>query len=1129
MDHRYIAPFQRPMIRALCFVLAVGFFCLLTGAAYAETSGVLRGRVTNGGTGVGLLRALVAVNGTTTCTAADGSYAVTLPAGQVTVSASDDLFRSSPVQSLSLGAGETVTLDIALQPSGEWPMFGGSERHQRAVPVRGNMTTAPGVLWKYPLKPAKPSLEAVFDVDGDGACETVLIAGERMYVYRGDGSLLWESRSAEGNEIGSLIGIMDLDADGTMDIVTGNLPSSDSYGRYRLARLAILNGRDGSLEYVSSFFDNSNGHCGATGHGSANNLNRYNVRIGDLDGDGKPEILMMPGYGHAMRVLDFDNGLQNAAAKYTVSYPNNYAEGVAVGDIDGDGKAEIVTNWLGVLYAYNAETGSLKAQSSIFASGDTQGACVIADVDHDGVNEIVQLASATHTVSVFDATTTAIALKWKKQYAGYLRYSHDAVADLDQDGQLEILFSIDSDRMYVLCASDGSEKWSVLGRYPKGTCDVNGDGVPEILGGTSTLSGKNACVYKGTPAGYSEKATMTGQSWISGPGSVNCSPGQNYYGGTSTPDVAYLTTGTLVATGGVLSQYDLTGPSPVLNWSYIYSANKARYDLSAAQGDVDGDGTTETVLVVDDGTLRVLGANGHAKVNVPISFGSLCEPRVADLNHDGINEIVVQKWPATYNEPTSYQGDMEVLVATTATLSVPPARTALGYSGLYSDLGALQMWSPAIADLNGDGKLETLVTQDGSQLAAVKSDGTTLWSASCRADYLGVGHFRGAASYDVFAADTAHNFTVLNGQTGGILWSGTKTSKWIPAVADLNSDGIDDIAALGMGNHVFAYSGLGGTLLWDDSSNCAMCYDGTVAVGDTNGDGQEELVSSGNFGIVDYSSAGHLNWQQQSINSEGLKDHFCSLVSLNGHGALDVVQPSSHGVYAFDGRTGTELWRFFSDPCVAVSPTIAADIDSDGLPEIIFSCNDGYLYALRSDGTLDWRVYFGYQLGVPVVADVNNDHMAEILVSSNGFLYCLAATQPLVTGIRTGVQNTIAPEGTIAYKPYPGANDIATDLAIVPSRGTTHVDIVKWQTSGAGLREWSEYNAGAGVSTDHAVGGLVAAKRYEVMANGTRIALLRVDASGQISFRHAATTNRTEFLVTETQETAVALSRFEAE
>jgi hypothetical protein len=71
----------------------------------------------------------------------------------------------------------------------------------------------------------------------------------------------------------------------------------------------------------------------------------------------------------------------------------------------------------------------------------------------------------------------------------------------------------------------------------------------------------------------------------------------------------------------------------------------------------------------------------------------------------------------------------------------------------------------------------------------------------------------------------------------------------------------------------------------------------------------------------------------------------------------------------------------------------AADLDGDGREELVLGGSDRYLSALAErsgKARVLWRVPLGSRVGEPVLADLDGDNYAEILVTAEaGRLYCL--------------------------------------------------------------------------------------------------------------------------------------------
>lgn len=132
-----------------------------------------------------------------------------------------------------------------------------------------------------------------------------------------------------------------------------------------------------------------------------------NVGVGDLDGDGSPDIVTGAGVGGGPHVRVF--GMNQAVKWQFFAYDQKFRGGVyvAVGDVDGDGAQEIVTGpgfgggpHVRVLSRY----GKVKNQFFAFDSSKRGGARVsVGDVDGDGRDEILAMTNDVFTLALSSA------------------------------------------------------------------------------------------------------------------------------------------------------------------------------------------------------------------------------------------------------------------------------------------------------------------------------------------------------------------------------------------------------------------------------------------------------------------------------------------------------------------------------------------------------------------------------------------------------------------------------------------------------------------------------------------------------------------------------------------------------
>ncbi|HTK05149.1 MAG TPA: putative glycoside hydrolase [Candidatus Eisenbacteria bacterium] len=162
------------------------------------------------------------------------------------------------------------------------------------------------------------------DLDGDGSTEKVVASKGSVSVYDAKGGLKSTFRPfGDAYTLDVNIAIGDLNGDGKAEIVTGAGPGGGPQIR--------VYSYDGKL--LTGFFAYDSRFRGGV-----------NVAVGDLYGTGRSVIVAGAGAGGGPHVRVFTMG-GRALSPGFFAYDYRFRGGVnvAVGDLDGDGKAEIVT------------------------------------------------------------------------------------------------------------------------------------------------------------------------------------------------------------------------------------------------------------------------------------------------------------------------------------------------------------------------------------------------------------------------------------------------------------------------------------------------------------------------------------------------------------------------------------------------------------------------------------------------------------------------------------------------------------------------------------------------------------------------------------------------------------------
>ena len=192
------------------------------------------------------------------------------------------------------------------------------------------------------------------------------------------------------------VAVSDVDGDGKQDIVVANERSNSvSVFRYR-----------STTPYLSAI-------SYAPKVDFPSGMSPVDLAISDLDGDGKPDIAVANFASSTVSVLRNTTGVGNiTAASFAaaVNYgtgPNPYA--MAVGDADGDGKPDLLTantasNTVSIL-RNTAASGSIAASSFVskvdFGTGIYPLGVALGDLDGDGIAELASANAGSGDISVF--------------------------------------------------------------------------------------------------------------------------------------------------------------------------------------------------------------------------------------------------------------------------------------------------------------------------------------------------------------------------------------------------------------------------------------------------------------------------------------------------------------------------------------------------------------------------------------------------------------------------------------------------------------------------------------------------------------------------------------------------------
>ncbi|MGA3163555.1 MAG: FG-GAP-like repeat-containing protein, partial [Verrucomicrobiota bacterium] len=297
---------------------------------------------------------------------------------------------------------------------------------------------------------SNPYTLAVADLDGDGKLDIIALNADSnvVSIFRNissPGSITTNSFAARvdlpgGNNMRGLA-VQDLNGDGRPEIITANQNPPGTISIFQ--NMSTI----GNIAFAARVdFPAGNGPV--------------SVAIGDLDGDGKPDLAVVnysSGTVSVFRnigVVGGDITTNSFASK--VDFPALVsAFPIAIGDLDGDGKLDLVVGGGNgskaiSVYRNTSTVGSITTNSFAprvdFAAAGWVNSLTLADLDGDGKLDIALVSQSSSVFSIFKNVSvpgsfTTNSLSARVDYAAGNNPNGISVGDLDGDGRPDIVFA----------------------------------------------------------------------------------------------------------------------------------------------------------------------------------------------------------------------------------------------------------------------------------------------------------------------------------------------------------------------------------------------------------------------------------------------------------------------------------------------------------------------------------------------------------------------------------------------------------------------------------------------------------------------------------------------------------------
>ena len=697
---------------------------------------------------------------------------------------------------------------------------------------------------------------AAGDVNGDGKVDLILadqcssnsncnVGSVSVLLGNGDDTFQTATAYSTGGLYPQSVAVADVNNDGKLDVIASS---------------NCLNTNDCSDGSVSVMLGNGDGTLQAPVAYSSGGQNAQYVAVADVNGDGRPDLLVGNVCsdsnclnGSLSVLLGNGDGTFQAAVAYNSG--GEGTESLSTGDVNGDGKLDVVlanncisnndcSSGSATVLLGNGD-GTFQTATTYNSGGQGTQSVAVGDVNGDGKPDIVLANNcsgnsncSSGSVSVLlgngDATfQNAVSFNSSGLYATSV-----TLTDLNGDGKADLLVANQADAngnwsdgsMASVLLGNGDGTFQAAVPYASGgfagrgivATDVNGDGKLDVVMAESCIDNYNC---------------------ISGAASVFVGKGD----------------GTLLA---------------ALNYN-----PGAWYSISVAAADVNGDGKLDLLLAdqcnsisnCTNGAASVLLGNGDGTFQPAIVYNLGGENSTAiavgDVNGDGYPDLIIGNQCQNNNDCSS--GSVSVMQGN----GDGTFQSATDYPS-----GGLYVYSIAVGDVNGDGKLDIVLGNEcadancsNGSVSVLLNNGDGTFSAPAAfasgglyAFSVSVADVNGDGKADVVIANQCSDNNCTTGNTGVLLSNGDGTFQpvvtypsgglysFASAIRDVNGDGKPDLVVANQCSDQNCTGGVISTLLGNGDgtfqsavSNSVPVLGGlqTIVLGDFNGDHKLDIAA----------------------------------------------------------------------------------------------------------------------------------------------------------------------------------------------------------------------------------------------------------------------------------------------